>query len=296
MTSVADRLKCEWCGLEFDRPNASGPAPRFCTQAHRQRAYESRRLERSVSEAARAIADSQRSLVAGLTTNVFRQFEESALAGLNANVIKQFQRAALPQLDVGMMAKLQKSAVAALDTNVFTQFEKSALAGLNASVISAFQGTMSGARTAEALSAIGQRFADALDPTLFDTLRESVLAAFDANERQRSGRISAESTRPDCEQRAAGLEESDARVVDALKSQAAGVVVVVLLVAYLMPAILNVLWAAAGGPVTATAFGLRAIDAMFSEYSVVRGAILLLGTIGGGASIASLLQRPRRGR
>ncbi len=37
-------MRCEWCGDVFDRPNRKGPAPRFCCQAHRQRAFEDRRM------------------------------------------------------------------------------------------------------------------------------------------------------------------------------------------------------------------------------------------------------------
>jgi hypothetical protein len=33
---------CEWCDAEFRRPSPIGPAPKYCKQSHRQRAYEER--------------------------------------------------------------------------------------------------------------------------------------------------------------------------------------------------------------------------------------------------------------
>ena len=40
------RPTCEWCGEQFERSHDRGPAPRFCSNAHRQRAYEARQTSR----------------------------------------------------------------------------------------------------------------------------------------------------------------------------------------------------------------------------------------------------------
>lgn len=59
------RINCEYCGKEFPKPNQRGPVPKFCSPAHRQRAYEeskfkrvqaeNRQLKRQVSAARRAL-------------------------------------------------------------------------------------------------------------------------------------------------------------------------------------------------------------------------------------------------
>lgn len=44
---------CEWCDQPFARRSAMGPSPKYCCVAHRQRAYEVRRLENIEAECAR---------------------------------------------------------------------------------------------------------------------------------------------------------------------------------------------------------------------------------------------------
>jgi hypothetical protein len=42
-----ERLVCSFCGQVFtSSPGRRGPAPQYCSQAHRQRAYEARRRQR----------------------------------------------------------------------------------------------------------------------------------------------------------------------------------------------------------------------------------------------------------
>lgn len=41
-----EELTCVWCGKEFQRPNAKGPTPLYCSSSHRQRAHEGRQLAR----------------------------------------------------------------------------------------------------------------------------------------------------------------------------------------------------------------------------------------------------------
>lgn len=50
---------CEWCEADFIRPSRKGPAPRFCSQSHRQRAFELRRITnlKDALRAARAEID-----------------------------------------------------------------------------------------------------------------------------------------------------------------------------------------------------------------------------------------------
>ena len=53
--------RCAFCGQAFTVERRSGPAPRYCSQAHRQRAYEERRRtsrteeESSLAEELRAL-------------------------------------------------------------------------------------------------------------------------------------------------------------------------------------------------------------------------------------------------
>ncbi len=37
-----DKQTCEWCGSQFLRPSRRGPAPKFCSDAHRQAAHRKR--------------------------------------------------------------------------------------------------------------------------------------------------------------------------------------------------------------------------------------------------------------
>jgi hypothetical protein len=43
---MSNALICAWCGKEFERPNAKGPTPLYCSSSHRQRAHEGRQLAR----------------------------------------------------------------------------------------------------------------------------------------------------------------------------------------------------------------------------------------------------------
>jgi hypothetical protein len=52
LVTVTGTLICEWCGNPFARESAKGPAPRYCSRSHRQRAYECRRQGRLTSDSA----------------------------------------------------------------------------------------------------------------------------------------------------------------------------------------------------------------------------------------------------
>jgi hypothetical protein len=45
---TGEKLVCEWCGDEFERPSPKGQTPKFCRPAHRQRAHEQRVAARRV--------------------------------------------------------------------------------------------------------------------------------------------------------------------------------------------------------------------------------------------------------
>lgn len=44
--NVTSSLECAWCGESFHRPHDRGPAPKYCSPGHRQRASEARRAGR----------------------------------------------------------------------------------------------------------------------------------------------------------------------------------------------------------------------------------------------------------
>lgn len=50
-------LTCDWCGKEFERPNAAGAPPRFCGRGHRQRAYEARRKAKALGATPEYLAE-----------------------------------------------------------------------------------------------------------------------------------------------------------------------------------------------------------------------------------------------
>lgn len=49
--TVVEPCICEYCGFEFERPHRKGRPPKFCTPAHKQRAYELRKVERLIEQA-----------------------------------------------------------------------------------------------------------------------------------------------------------------------------------------------------------------------------------------------------
>ncbi len=61
VTVTGNGCVCEWCGVEFERRSRRGPAPRYCSAAHRQRSHEARVRQKAaaqVSVLARAVANS----------------------------------------------------------------------------------------------------------------------------------------------------------------------------------------------------------------------------------------------
>lgn len=47
---LPQELRCAWCKKKFMRPNGVGPVPTYCSQLHRQRAFEQRRIDRAVAK------------------------------------------------------------------------------------------------------------------------------------------------------------------------------------------------------------------------------------------------------
>lgn len=47
-------LTCQHCGGMFRRPHGRGTVPKYCSEAHRQRAYEQRKLEAEVQRRLKA--------------------------------------------------------------------------------------------------------------------------------------------------------------------------------------------------------------------------------------------------
>jgi hypothetical protein len=73
-----DILTCEWCDRTFARPNGMGPPPKFCSNGHRQRAYEVRRTEALVRD---VTAERDRLLEALMATYVILEQPTSAPNG-----------------------------------------------------------------------------------------------------------------------------------------------------------------------------------------------------------------------
>lgn len=58
-------MTCEWCGAEFERLSHRGPAPKFCSDAHRQAAFRARHSERTNgADTYRAVAAEHREAIA----------------------------------------------------------------------------------------------------------------------------------------------------------------------------------------------------------------------------------------
>ena len=53
-------LVCAQCGRLFERPRRIGPIPKYCSAAHRQRAYEARRYEAAIRAAYQRGLDERR--------------------------------------------------------------------------------------------------------------------------------------------------------------------------------------------------------------------------------------------
>ena len=82
LVTVTSPEPCEWCGAPFQRPHLRGPAPRFCSHAHRQRAHEARRASevavrdeiaehslKTANEVIQALVESSSDLVARMVSS-----------------------------------------------------------------------------------------------------------------------------------------------------------------------------------------------------------------------------------
>lgn len=85
----SESLRCEWCGSRFERPHTSGPAPRYCSRAHRQRAYEARRQAKATAQAV-----SSRELAR------FREAAAAMSSAFGTSAIQAAVAASLPKVDV----------------------------------------------------------------------------------------------------------------------------------------------------------------------------------------------------
>lgn len=74
---MAARPRCEWCHDPLVRRSNMGPPPRYCSAAHRQRAYEHRRRA-DVRYVLHELTDAVEALLPGLTTT--RRAGKSRLA------------------------------------------------------------------------------------------------------------------------------------------------------------------------------------------------------------------------
>jgi hypothetical protein len=118
-------LTCEWCGVEFERPNHRGPTPKYCTDAHRQAAHRARhstpKFDTSLFEAAFPKIDTSlfeaimpkfdTSLFEAAFANIDASLFEAAFANIDASLFE----AALPKFATSLF----EAAFPKIDTSLF---------------------------------------------------------------------------------------------------------------------------------------------------------------------------------
>ena len=90
-----ERLICEWCSKEFERPAPKGPSPRFCSPAHRQAAHQARQRELAAGMK-EAMASTQ---IAATLASSMPKFD-TGIAAVIADM------ASIPKFDTGIAAAL----------------------------------------------------------------------------------------------------------------------------------------------------------------------------------------------
>ena len=124
-----EKLTCSWCGTTFERPNAKGPAPLYCSSSHRQRAHEGRQLARmaGVSEIIEAATISS-----GLSRAVesFRFVEDSPMAtGLKAAMSSLASAGAIEGVRGSSLQELLKDVAAEVSSPMLRDAMKSFATG-----------------------------------------------------------------------------------------------------------------------------------------------------------------------
>ena len=296
---MSDLLVCQWCGAEFERPHRRGPAPKFCSGAHRQRAYERRRLDEAESVVGTLPSTSVASFVKGLgrlseqlsqvavSPALSEQFESvakiagsSALSGLSEQVSrmsglsKAVEDAFKPlgevmAADVGLGRLSEQLSQVAVSPALSEQFESVA--------------KIAGSSALSGLTGISERIADTLG--LADVLRLEV-QHIEALERQLADTwasvdhafddVAADS--PLDHPTEEGLSQQDARRVAAL--------LFVLSLAYLIQ-VRTLVAVALEDVVRTTGFLLSALAQVRDSYPAVAGAIELFTLIAAAQALRS---------
>ena len=109
-------LACEWCGVEFERPNHRGPSPKYCSDAHRQAAHRARhstpRFDASLIEAIFPKIDT--SLFEAAIPKFDASMIEAVVPKFDASLIE----AIFPRIDAGLfeavVPKLDASLIEAI--------------------------------------------------------------------------------------------------------------------------------------------------------------------------------------
>ncbi len=105
-----ERLICEWCSKEFERPAPKGPSPRFCSPAHRQAAHQARQRELAAGMK-EAMASTQ---IAATLASSMPKFDTGIAAALASSMPKFdtgiaaviADMASIPKFDTGIAAAL----------------------------------------------------------------------------------------------------------------------------------------------------------------------------------------------
>jgi len=99
---------CAWCGQRFTRPHTRGPAPKYCSKAHRQRAHEARQAQHDAAGVQLAELTSRRALEASRAFDDVQRFAAFDAAA----ILREFGAASTLSKQV---AEIHKQALGALN-------------------------------------------------------------------------------------------------------------------------------------------------------------------------------------
>lgn len=124
MISVTSKdLVCEWCHETFVPSSKRGPVPKYCSPAHRQRAFEARKRhaqgaaeQSATSPLAAAFADLEKSAMA---SNAFTQISETLASPMVAAAFSDLQK---DVVGPNLFAHLTESLVDAASSPLATAF------------------------------------------------------------------------------------------------------------------------------------------------------------------------------
>ncbi len=170
---MSERLMCEWCGGTFHRGHERGPVPKYCSNSHRQQAYQARRSLRWATSPAvqQQIQAAEQAVRPGTALS-------DVIASLNRSAVSTHVGGGITEALAGMQTTLAgggiTEALAGMQTTLAGGGITEALAGMQTTLagsgiteaLAGMQTTLAGSGITEALAAINQSYTLAIPDLL----------------------------------------------------------------------------------------------------------------------------------